>query len=138
MRTLLLCVVAVLLCGGVACAWDLPIQGVDVGFIQWHPADRDKDTSLKAVASLKVFKADLAPDCPTNLSEVLPWLKGSFRVDIIGDLKGSPANTLGVSGAGASVSAKVGAVLGIPVKAGVGYVNGDGLGYYVGLTKAIL
>ena len=124
-----LCVV--LLSAVPALAWDAPIQGAELGIVQWHPFNADKPISLQVDAAFHPWNP-IGPETPTNLKEIIPWAKANFTFDLLGATTGDPASNIHVSAVGVAEKAKIAQIASVPVKAGIGYSSEDKWGWFVG------
>lgn len=122
-KTLVLVAIALL------CLSAVPAMAAGPGFdlsklslttLVWTPFNSDKGDPIVSVGvAWNPFADALAPKCPTNFTEIMPWAVANLAVvgamDVTGDNRGN------IRGIGVTETAQIGTVSDMPVSLGLGW-----------------
>jgi len=119
MRLILMAAVVLALCVAPAMAGTgINIEGADVGPAYWTSLSTGETVGPILQVTLHPYP-QVGPDVPTSLADLDDWAKANLGIDF--PFEGDPNTFLKPLGVGVSECVKVGTLIKVPVRAGVGW-----------------
>jgi len=115
-------------------AGSFDISKLSLSTLVWTPFNTDKGDPIVAVGvAFTPFADALAPKCPTNFLEIMPWAVANLAIvgalDVTGEGRGN------LRGIGITETAQVGTVFDAPFSLGVGWHADRDLCWLASLNK---